>query len=341
MRFLSIDRIIPGNKLAKPLLGERGTILLRENFELTENILVKLKELGIAGLYIDDEISKDIYIEDVIEEKLRLETAYRLEEIMRKNDNVITLLPYINEIVDSIIDKKDVVVNMNKIYGHHQYTYVHSVNVGILATLVGLRLNLSRRELMNLGTAGVLHDVGKKFVPIEILDKPSKLTAEEYEFMKQHPMLGYEMLKESKEISSTVRAGVLQHHERFDGSGYPLGLNGSNISLFGRILAVTDTYDAMTSNRSYNKAIPQSEVIEYLMGDGNRLYDINIVSHFIKCVAVYPVGSQVMLSTGETAIVVRNYADNILRPMVRCIKEQKVMDLHNDYLDVCVDRVID
>ena len=91
MRFLSIDKVTPGNRLAKPLLGERGTILLREDYELTESILNKLKELGVSGLYIDDELSKDIYIEDVVEEKVRLETAYQLEEIMKKNDNVITI----------------------------------------------------------------------------------------------------------------------------------------------------------------------------------------------------------------------------------------------------------
>lgn len=343
MRFLSINKVVPGNKLAKPLLGERGTILLRENFELTESILNKLKELGIAGLYIDDEISKDIYIEDVIEEKLRLETAYRLEEIMRKNDNVITLLPYINEIVESIIDKKDVVVNMNKIYGHHQYTYIHSVNVGILATLVGLRFNLSRRELINLGTAGVLHDIGKKFVSLDILDKPDTLTEDEYELMKQHPMKGYEALKPSIEISSTVKAGVLQHHERYDGSGYPLGLKGNNICLFARILAVVDTYDAMTSNRAYHKAIPQSEAIEYIMGSGNQLFDMNVVSNFIKCIAVYPVGSRVKLSNGHLAIIVKNYSDNILRPLVRCIKDQNLIDLNKDmnYLSVCIDGIVD
>lgn len=343
MRFLSIDKVTPGNRLAKPLLGERGTILLREDYELTESILNKLKELGVSGLYIDDELTKDIYIEDVVEEKLRLETAYQLEEIMKKNDNVITLLPYINEIVDSIIEKKDVVVNMNKIYGHHQYTYLHSVNVGILATLVGIKFNLNRRELINLGTAGILHDIGKKFIPTEILDKPSMLTNEEYALMKQHPAKGYEMLKECKEISSTVKAGVLQHHERFDGSGYPLGLKGYNICFFGRILAIADTYDAMTTDRAYHKAIPQSEAIEFLMGDGNQLYDMNIISQFIKCIAVYPVGSQVKLSNGMAAIVIRNYSDNILRPLVRCIHDHTMIDLNQDmnYLNVCIEGIID
>lgn len=343
MRFLSIDKVVPGTKLAKPVYSENGAIMLRENYILTNTMLGRLKELGYVGLYIDDEISKDIYIEEIVSEKLRLETASRLEAIMKKSGNVVDLMPNIRDIVDSVIANKDVISNMNRILGHHEYTYLHCVNVSIYSVLIGTRLNLTHTELYHLGTAGILHDIGKRFIPIEILDKPGKLTKEEFDIIKTHPAKGYEVLKGCRELTSTIKAGVLQHHERYDGTGYPMGLKAKEISKYGRILAIADTYDAMISERAYHKAYSPSEAIEYLMGNGNVLFDTNIVRKFLQCVAVYPLGSCVELSNQKTAIVVKNYSDSTLRPLVRLIEEPLMIDLKNDmnYLNVCITRIIE
>lgn len=343
MRFLSIDKVAPGTKLAKPVYSENGAIMLRENYILTNSMLGRLKELGYVGLYIDDEISKDIYIEEIVSEKLRLETASRLEEIMKKSGNVIDIMPNIRDIVDSVIANKDVVSNMNRILGHHEYTYLHCVNVSIYSVLIGTRLNLTHAELYHLGTAAILHDIGKRFIPIEILDKPGKLTKEEFDIIKTHPVKGYEVLKGCRELTSTIKAGVLQHHERYDGTGYPMGLKAKEISKYGRILAIADTYDAMISDRAYHKAYSPSEAIEFLMGNGNVLFDTCIVKKFLQCIAVYPVGSCVELSNHKTAIVVKNYSDSTLRPLVRLIEEPLMIDLKNDmnYLNVCVTHIIE
>lgn len=343
MRFLSIDRVLPGDKLAKPVYNQVGAILLRENYVLTRTMIDKLIVLGYVGLYIDDEISKDIYVEDIVSEKLRVETASRLEDIMNKNGNVLDLMPSIGDIVESIIVNRDVISNMNRILGHHDYTYIHCVNVSIYAVLIGIKLNLKRKELVDLGTAGMLHDVGKKFVPIEILDKPGKLTKEEYSTIKNHPKLGYEVIKECKELSATVKAAVLQHHERYDGTGYPDGLIGENISKFGRILAVADTYDAMVSDRAYHKALPPYEAIEFLMGNGNRLFDSIILKMFLQCIAAYPVGCLVKLSDGREAIVVKNYSDSTLRPLIRRTEDHKLIDLKfdTDYLNLCIIQILE
>lgn len=343
MRFLSIDRVLPGEKLAKPVYGENGTIMLRESYILTSSMVGRLKELGYVGVYIDDEISKDIYIEDIVSEKLRLETASRLEDIMKKNGNVIDLMPNIIDIVDSVIANKDVVSNMNRILGHHEYTYLHCVNVSIYSILIGVKLNLTHSELLHLGTAGVLHDIGKRFIPVDILDKPGRLTKEEFEIIKTHPVKGYEVLKGCRELTSTTKAGVLQHHERYNGTGYPMGLKEKEISRYGRIIAIADTYDAMISDRAYHKAFLPSEAIEFFMGDGNQLFDSNIVKKFLQCIAVYPLGSCVELSNNITAIVIENYSDSILRPLVRSINEPLLIDLKNDmnYLNICITRIME
>ncbi|WP_313134437.1 HD-GYP domain-containing protein [Anaerocolumna sp.] len=342
MRFLSIDKALPGTKLAKPIYGAHGLVLVRENFELTEGIICRLKGLGYQGIYIEDEISEDIVLNDIVNDEIRLEAAFRLEEMLRNKGNIDTLKPLISEIVESVIENNDVVINLNRLCGHHQYTFIHSVNVGILSTCIGAKMKFNRRELIELGTSGMLHDVGKKYVPLDILDKKGKLTKEEFDVILKHPEKGYDMLSSYYDLSSTTRVGVLQHHERFDGSGYPRGLKGEEISSFGRILAVADTYDAMTSDRSYRKAFGASEVLEYLLGTGNVGYDYNIVNHFTKCIAVYPIGTCVMLSDGTHGIVMHNYSDCILRPVVRNIQNKQIIDLKNDpsYLDVCINGVM-
>ncbi len=341
MRFLTIDKVVPGSRLAKPLYGTQGIVLLRENVELTEAILARLKAYGYNGLYIEDEISEGIVINDLVDEGLRLRTAARLESIVNRNGNIAEMKPLISEIVDSIMENGDVVIHMNRLWGHHEYTYLHCVNVGILAVSIGIKLNLSRDNLIYLGTAGLLHDIGKKFVPVEILDKPGRLSDEEYEVVQKHPEIGFEILAESMELNSVTKVGVLQHHERFDGSGYPGGLKGDEITIFGRILAVADTYDAMTSDRAYRNAFSPSEAVEYLMGDGNQLYDFHVVDVFVRCVAVYPVGACVELSDGTHGIVVQNYSDCVLRPVVRNTETKEIIDLKNDsrYLNLCITKI--
>ena len=339
MRFLSIEKVIPGTKLAKPIYGAHGLVLVRENFELTDGIICRLKELGYPGVYIEDEISEDIVFNDVINDKIRLETAFRLEEMLRNNESLDKITPFVSEIVECIIENQDVVINLNKLCGHHEYTFIHSVNVGILSVCIGVKMDYNRKELIELGTSGILHDIGKKYVSLEILDKEEKLTKEEFDEILKHPENGYAMLSDCYDISSTSKVGVLQHHERFDGSGYPRGLKGKKISTFGRILAVTDTYDAMTSDR---KAFEPSEALEYLLGAGSIRYDYNMVNNFTKCIAVYPVGTCVTLSDGTEGIVMHNYSDCILRPVVRIIQNKQIIDLKNDssYLNVCITGVI-
>ncbi len=341
MRFLTIDKVVPGSRLAKPLYGAQGVVLLRENVELSEAVLARLKTIGYTGLYIEDEISEGIVIRDIVDEGLRLKTAARLEDIVNQNGNLAEMKSLIREIVDNIIENGDVEINMNCLWGHHEYTYLHCVNVGILAVSIGIKLNLGRDNLIYLGTAGILHDIGKKCIPVEILDKQDKLSHEDYELIQKHPEMGFEILADFIDISSVTKVGVLQHHERYDGSGYPKGLKGEEITLFGRILAVADTYDAMTSDRAYRNAFSPSEAVEYLMGAGNQLYDSGVIDVFIKCVTVYPVGTCVELSDGTWGIVLRNYRDCILRPIVRNIETKEIIDLKNDnkYLNICISKI--
>lgn len=343
MRFLPIDHVVPSSKLAKPIYNSKGTIMLKEHCELTEGLIIRLKELGYKGLYIEDDISKGILIEEVVDEQLRLETTISLENLVKNNGNMVEILPFLSNIVDSIMEKKDVVIQMNRLRDYHDYTYSHCVNVAILAISIGKRLHLDRENLIKLGTSAILHDIGKCQIPIEILNKEGQLTDEEFEVIKGHPMLGYRMIKDIVNFSSVTKIGILQHHERCDGSGYPNGLKGEDITIFGKIIAVADTYDAMTTDRCYRTAISPLEAYEYLLGDGNNRYDIQVVECFTRCVAAYPIGTCVELSDGREAIVVKNFSDNPLRPMLRDIETFETYDLQNNMnlLNICIKRVTD
>ncbi|HKL98827.1 MAG TPA: HD-GYP domain-containing protein [Mobilitalea sp.] len=343
MRYLPIDKVILGTYLARPIYNSNGTILLTEKFQLSESVISRLKSLGYTGLYIEDEISKGIDIIEVVEEKMRLEATCQLETIVKNNGNLIDILPAISNIVESILDNKDVLIQMKQLQDFHDYTYSHCVNVGILAVSIGVKYNFTKDELFKLGVSGVLHDIGKQSIPLEILDKPASLSEAEYEVIKGHPVNGYNMLKDILEFSSLTKAGVLQHHERCDGSGYPRGLKDKDINIFAKIIAIADTYDAMTSNRSYRAAYSPVEAYEYLLGDGGNRFDLNIVRLFMQCFAVYPVGTCVELSDGTNAIVIQNYSDNPLRPLLRNIITNDTIDLNNDmdFLSLCIRKVSD
>lgn len=169
-------------------------------------------------------------------------------------------------------------------------------------------------------------DIGKVFVSQEILNKPDKLTEEEYEHMKSHSLMGYEYLKKRLDIPVVSYIGALQHHERYDGTGYPHGVEGTKISLFGKIIAVADVYDALVSDRPYRKPLLPSEAMEYIMGGSGTMFDTQIVNVFIQRVSPYPVGTSVLLSDGYVGIVVENYSDCCLRPKIKVIghKTEKV-----------------
>ncbi len=194
-------------------------------------------------------------------------------------------------------------------------------NVAVLSILLGVSLGLKRQELYDLGIGAILHDIGKVFIKKEILCKEGPLDDEEFSQMRNHSSLGYDYISTRFNISHSAKRGILDHHEKFDGSGYPNQLAGDKISLFGRIIAIADVYDAMTSDdRPYRKGIVPSEVVEFLMGSSYTAFDPELVLLFIRKIAPYPIGTYVRLSNNYIGMVVQNYSDFCMRPKVRIFK---------------------
>ena len=341
MRYIPTLCLREGMVLAKSLYAEDGILLLQEGQSLRQAHIIHLTNQGFQGVYILDKVSEEIEIKAVINDELRNSAAKAVRDIyvqsmttgasQRMADDAKAV---VCDIVEEIIRNRNIMINMVDLKSYDNYTYYHSVNVGVLSLVLGVALGMNRSGLYRLGLGALLHDIGKVFIDRKIIDKKGPLTAEEFKEVKKHPALGYEYLLNARlgfPVSSLT--GILQHHERLDGSGYPEGLTGRQIGKFGRIISVADVYDAMTSDRPYRAAMIPSEVMEYLMGGAGTLFDPELVFLFTRKVAAFPLGTCVLLSSGMTAIVVENYEDCCLRPKVKILNdsaEPTYCDLKND-----------
>lgn len=332
MRYVPIQVVKEGSTLMKNIYGTHGEILLRSGIKLNRNYINKLKKLGLNGVYIHDDISEGIEVKSLISEGLKnqaivdMKNSFILAETSRydkkKNlDAFRRISDTVETFIDEISNNKNLIINMIDLKVFDDYTFYHSVNVALLSIIMGMSLNFSRNNIYNLGIAAIMHDIGKVFTPIEILNKNGPLDGREMNIIQKHSRGGYNYLRDKYPIPFKCYEGVLHHHERWDGSGYPQSLERHQISLFGRIIAITDVYDALISDRPYRKGYSPFEAIEYTLANGEAMFDMNLVEEFIKKIQPYPVGTLVKLSNGFKAIVVENKEGRGTRPKVRVYKE--------------------
>lgn len=325
MRYVPIFCLREGMTLGNNLWGERGELILVKDTVLSEDYIERIKKLNYNGIYVEDDLSNDIQIINIINDRVRAKTVKCIKDVFIATENksqmskqtFIDMQQQIESIVDEILQNSTMVINMVDLKVFDDYTYFHSVNVAVLSIVLGTALGLQKATLCELGFGAILHDIGKVFVKKEILCKEGFLTDEEAEEMRNHSTLGYDYIKKVSSVNIASKIGILEHHERFGGDGYPNALKEEKISLFGRIIAIADVYDAMTSDRPYRKAIMPSEVIEYIMGCSNTLFDPDLVNIFIRKIAPYPIGTTVKLSNGLTGIVIENYESYCMRPLIR------------------------
>ncbi|MCR5304089.1 MAG: HD-GYP domain-containing protein, partial [Lachnospiraceae bacterium] len=242
------------------------------------------------------------------------------------------------ELMNSIMSSDAVAFDINMLKVSDEYTFKHSVDVAAMAMIIGKNMGMPHDELKRLGEAGLLHDIGKSSIPDEILNKKDKLTDEEFTFIKQHSVFGFKILTERGGFSDDVLRGVLQHHEKMNGRGYPKGTPGEHIHKFARIISVADVYDALVTDRPYKKGFSKGAAVEMIMAMSEEL-DLDVMKIFLSTVVAYPVNSIVTLVNGEKAKVVQNYVGYPLRPKVVSVTSGKVYDLSNDI--ACASLLID
>lgn len=264
-----------------------------------------------------------------LESKIKKRIAKGIELIYQDPENAEiakTASGITHDLVEAIEKNHAVALNINALKCSDEYTFKHSVDVAIISMVIAKEQKKSSKEIYEIGMAGLLHDIGKTRVPLEILNKPARLTPEEFEIMKKHSTYSYELVAENNEIPIDVKIAMLQHHEKMDGSGYPYGATDEHIHSYAKILTVSDIYDALVTERPYKTGKSPREAVEMLMAMTNEL-DLSALNSFMQMMILYPVDSTVQLSNGETAKVVQRNPDFLLRPVVVGVESGNVYDL--------------
>ncbi len=350
MRKVSLDSAQAGMVLAKSILGGAGQVLLNAGVKIKPQYLAYLRHLGINYFYVQDSRMEGVEINDVISEKTRHDARLLVENIMKnpssfhkRGVNIIDkeIVKTVSKIVEELTGNKDVIVQLMDIRTRDDYLFAHSVNCCVLAGLVAIKMNYNTDTQKCLVTGTLLHDIGMLSVPANILEKSGELTEDEYTVVKNHPVYGYEILKNTPLFSARTGIVLLQHHERFAGQGYPQGLKGSKINPLAQIAGIADLYDALISDRPYRKAYQPHQAVEMLMSWGEEYFKMEILNHFLSIIAAYPVGSHVFLSNGESGLVIENNTGFTLRPVVRVLYTGEDLIPHPAPYDINLSQVFD
>lgn len=336
-------------RIEQPIHDKLGRTMIEKGTYLDDYQISYIKNHHIHGIYVTAVVPGKVKQSEKSRQKVKTlrkpdPPKLAISDNTRKElaDSIRTIFadtkaePF-DENVSNIVDRLEqairkndaVAIDINQLRVSDTYTYRHSVDVGALVLMIGREFGLKGRELHQLGIAGLLHDIGKSKIPPEILNKPGKLTDEEFGIIKKHSQYGFEILQERGCYSPQILEGVLHHHEKLNGRGYPDGLKDEEIGLFSRIITVADIFDALVSERPYKKPLGGREAVEMLLAMGDEI-DGGVVHAFLNSVILYPVDSLVKLSNGEVGRVVENYRGYPMRPKVVGAMSGSVCNLMED-----------
>ncbi len=363
MLRISVNSITSGMVLGKGIYRDDGRLLLGRGVVLDKHYINRLMKLGIQSVFIWDETTDDIIAPGNIPDTVRGATLSHLrklfdsfeelgkevrhlslaairtaassekfQNVFRNNRAIRRIVSDAEHIVDSLL-AGEVMIGLNSLKTYDNYTFMHSIDVTVVSILIGRRIGLPPKRLRELGIGCLLHDLGKTFIPREILNKPEKLTSEEFERVKMHPHIGFEMVRGVEAIGILPPHVVFQHHENQDGSGYPRGLTGNNrldisseprtIHLYGSIAAVADVFDALSSDRPYRPALSPENVISQLRSMAGKKLNREVLRNMFSITPVYPVGNTVRVTKGKylhhLGVVTRINPERLDRPVIRIL----------------------
>lgn len=324
MRLEFINRVKENDVLGKNVLTNDGNVLLRAGVSLTNNYIRKLQELEVFYVYVEDSRLDDIDIEDEKLNELKRLAMKTMDKIIRNLNNLNgreakDSLRIVENLIHYIIDSGDVNKSLYDIKTYDNYTYVHSIDTGIMSTFLGEAMGINKYELVELGKGAILHDIGKTKISRSIINKKGPLTDEEFLQMKKHPIYGKDILGKNMSISDIILDAVEQHHEKINGEGYPYGLRGNQISKYAKIVCISDIYDAVSNDRSYRKKFSPNDAYELILAGSGSVFDENMVMKFKDTFSIYPLGCCVRLSNKIEGYVIKQNAGFPNRPIIRVL----------------------
>ncbi|KUO71796.1 MAG: hypothetical protein APF81_06760 [Desulfosporosinus sp. BRH_c37] len=347
---LVLEKVQPNSALGKTasvdLFDASGMLLLQKGQLITEGIKVRLKKREVYILHNQRNVSfseaqkvktfpKDVYIKLVGS----LWSIYHDAKLVKPEQIQKTVI-LVETILEELqtqkfyLDFNVIRLDMEKFKQHDYSTFVHVVNVALLTALTGIWMGYKENSLKYLTLGALLHDLGKLQIPREILNKPGSLTDEEFKIIRKHTFLGEKMLKNSR-LSSSVLAMVREHHERWNGKGYPLGLYGKSIHINAQIVAVADVYEALTADRPYRKGLPPYHALEMIISWSGIDFNPKVVQAFRESLILYPENAIVTLNTGEVGVVVAVPTQMPTRPLVRILFDSNGRFLNREtYVDL-------
>lgn len=333
MKSARVSEALIGNMLAEPVFSEKGNLLLKEGIVINDHVLNKLLIHDIDYVYIIDALTQGIEPKGIIEDEKLLESVrvvrHVFDDVLNdermgvkesiSSDHIKLVKEVVLELMRELEDAEDVLYTVVDLIGTDAYTYKHSVNVTVLSIITAKALGYSRADIKHIALGALLHDIGKVRVEDDLILKPSKLTFDERKRVEKHPEYGYQLLEAIEGLPFTTKQIILLHHEKLDGTGYPLGLQGIEIPEYVRIVTVCDMYDAMTTDRVYRKRMPIYRALDILMAEAIYKIDPKIYTILLRNIAVYPIGTGVVLSDGRIGIVTGYRNVNPSRPRIRVL----------------------
>lgn len=330
--FITIHECKAGDMLAQDLISRQGVLLIPKETVIDEILIEKLEELGISSLYIyqkeiNGEVREaadryEVFVENYQQQVSQIKTIIN-DLAVGKDLNAQAIHDLTDSLYSESNERDSVIQCLSTLKAFDEYTYNHSVNVSLYSMLIANWLKMPEQMVKDCIKAGLLHDIGKASIPDKILNKKGKLTNQEFAVMKQHPTYGYHIAQKADGISDEILKAVLLHHEREDGTGYPIGVMGEKLNILTKIVAIADVYDALTSERVYKKRISPFETFQIIETTGLGYFDTMILLTFLRNIASYYIGANVLLSTGEQGTIVHVVPHNISRPIV-CVSNRYI-----------------
>ena len=327
MRVIPVDKVKPGMVVERAIIGSTGEILLNKGMKIDAQYIRRLKDIGVPAIYVRDENIGKVEYDEVVSDRTRLEAQRVTRDVLtnlrlRSDFDIRRVNKVVDDLISELVASRDLLVALIDMRAANDEGFYHSVNTTVLSIITGLAMGYNEKQLRQLACGALFHDIGVIMLPPELLKKQESLSPEENEQVLKHPELGFQILRKKEGVSLMSAHVALQHHEKYDGSGYPRGLAGEKICEYARIVAITAIYDNFVGSGFNRQLVLPHQAIQYLINYSGIWFDPEILKIFVGIIAAFPIGSVVQLNSGVQALVTRANKNYPSRPVVRVFKNR-------------------